>query len=299
MRKLFCSLYFVLLPLFCFSQEGISISSDIHSTCNEYTGKKFILFSIPKSGTHLMKKCLTMLTGLSAAGFPDEWHRDTQHLAAILEYVELLNSRNQFLSVHSYSHLFDDPLVDFLNHHPDYIPIIQIRDLRDAFVSVLYHGNVMDYLKEEMRHESVVSTAYHKDDYTLDDILTHALTRKDENNQKVMNYMFSDTLPFMFYLMNLPRAVVVRFEDLVGAKGGGNDDIQRMVVAQLANALSIELPRNRLNLIAHSLFGQSKGPDVSVTFRSGKIGSWKTYFSDEHLQLFNQYWSEDQRALGY
>jgi hypothetical protein len=64
-----------------------------------------------------------------------------------------------------------------------------------------------------------------------------------------------------------PNVTTIRFEDLVGPQGGGNDS--QTTVERIAEAMQITLSPERRSEIAKDLFGGT------VTFRRGAIGSWQ------------------------
>ena len=78
----------------------------------------------------------------------------------------------------------------------------------------------------------------------------------------------------MEFLNKTENLFVVRFEDLVGSKGGGSDKAQYEVVRRLCEALRIPVQRGKINTILESLYGNS------VTFRKGMIGEWKKSFKE-------------------
>ena len=89
-------------------------------------------------------------------------------------------------------------------------------------------------------------------------------------------------------------ALVVRFEDLVGAAGGGDDTSQRRCLRDVYDHLGLPLDEARLEEIAGRLFSAS-----SPTFRRGAIGQWRHAFDDEARALFDGRASELLGALGY
>lgn len=70
-------------------------------------------------------------------------------------------------------------------------------------------------------------------------------------------------------------ALIVRFEDLVGSKGGGNDEQQRKAIADVISYLSINLTEPEQNAVAEKLFGDTS------TFRKGQIDSWKDELNEQ------------------
>lgn len=82
----------------------------------------------------------------------------------------------------------------------------------------------------------------------------------------------------------------IRFEDIVGAKGGGSEQRQKKVIHDLADYLNIVITQDGLQKICDSLFGNpSPNEDrFYTTFREGQIGSWRQYFSEKHKKLFKE-----------
>lgn len=60
----------------------------------------------------------------------------------------------------------------------------------------------------------------------------------------------------------------VRFEDIIGIKGGGTDNTQQSVLLELAELL--EVHSNFIRYVANNLYGEG-----SVTFRRGSIDGWR------------------------
>jgi hypothetical protein len=117
---------------------------------------------------------------------------------------------------------------------------------------------------------------------TLDEVLTNII--------KDINTYYNIWLPWM----NYPYGFTIRFEDLIGSKGGGDDAKQIATVKAIAKHISVELSEERAQEIATNLFGITKN-----TFRKGQIGAWKEEFTPEHKKLFKQYGGELLIKLGY
>lgn len=73
-------------------------------------------------------------------------------------------------------------------------------------------------------------------------------------------------------------AVMVRFEDLVGPKGGGTVEAQRAAIERVALYLSVEPDERQISYIQRNLFGSGR------TFRKGRAGGWREEFSEEHVK---------------
>jgi sulfotransferase 6B1 len=83
---------------------------------------------------------------------------------------------------------------------------------------------------------------------------------------------------------------VVKFEDLVGTKGGGSAEAQRLAVEGVARQLGVE---ERTMGVVEDLFG------VGRTFRKGQIGGWREEFSAEHERALKEVVGSLLVELGY
>jgi hypothetical protein len=103
-----------------------------------------------------------------------------------------------------------------------------------------------------------------------------------------------------FYKLYLPwmkanKFHTIRFEDLVGSKGGGSDEAQYKTIKDMANHLGIGLSDKKIKQISYDLFGGS------TTFREGRIDGWKKHFSPEMKAAFKSVPGANQLLidLGY
>ena len=89
------------------------------------------------------------------------------------------------------------------------------------------------------------------------------------------------------------KATVIRFENLVGEKGGGSRKLQEEEIYRIANALSIQLDEEHLNKVREEMWGET------WTFRKGQIGDWKKWFNKEHKEVFKEKMGDLLISLGY
>jgi len=85
----------------------------------------------------------------------------------------------------------------------------------------------------------------------------------------------------------------IRFEDLIGAKGGGDDVLQHSAIVEILNFLDLDSDEANLQHIQDNLFG------TSATFRQGQIDSWRDSFKQMHLDSYNAIAAELTEAWGY
>ena len=98
----------------------------------------------------------------------------------------------------------------------------------------------------------------------------------------------------MFLCLDKGVHCTVLFEDLVGEKGGGSKESQLEVIKAIVKHLDISLTEKEIQEnVIDKLFGGTG------TFREGKIGAWKNYFTPEHKKLFKLYGGEMLIKLGY
>lgn len=88
--------------------------------------------------------------------------------------------------------------------------------------------------------------------------------------------------------------LMVRFEDLVGTKGGGTYDVQYRTIRAICNHLEVDGSEEVIARVCKQAFDAR-----SPTFRKGQIGMWKTEFTERQLEIFNEYGSDLLGKLQY
>ncbi len=78
-----------------------------------------------------------------------------------------------------------------------------------------------------------------------------------------------------------PGTLVLRFEDLVGAAGGGDALSQRRAIDDIARHISRPLDDAQRRRVVAGVHAKD-----SATLRRGVIGDWKNHFTDEHRAAF-------------
>lgn len=192
----------------------------------------------------------------------------------------LLDDRHYFLTHAQLSKL----IKRLMNRQPDFRVILGVRDLRDVLVSQTY-----------FRWDTIEQTIGPS---TLKQKLEYLLLQEDGGSDGTI-VVIRNHAEEILTLFNHPNALVVRFEDLVGLKGGGNDYIQAETILNIATHLRIPLSAERLSEIQQILFGIDHSDTPKYTFRSGHIGSWKEVSTPKLLKIFNHRFGALQKAFGY
>jgi hypothetical protein len=240
--------------------------------------KATIINSLPKSGTNLLAKCLLLL-GYQAKGHIGShivlgrniWSSINRllyssvrpgYIVGIDSPVEIARfvinkklqsvNRREFLTAHV-GYTFD-----LLNEvlKAGLCPIVVVRDPRAVLASfVPYVLKSKDHpfhkLLCSLRHEDrfkAVLHGYSGEGYSLQPMRVRCTA--------------------LDLWLNNRESLVVRFEDIIGKKGGGNDDIQKQTLISLCDHLQISA--KDVPYVSENLFG-----DDRRTFRTGKVDSWK------------------------
>lgn len=91
----------------------------------------------------------------------------------------------------------------------------------------------------------------------------------------------------------------VKFEDLVGERGGGSEEKRRYIIEQILDYLEIEISSEQ---IQSQFASDVLNPEESHTFKKGgkgSIGGWKTVFNESHKGEFKKLAGQTLIDLGY
>jgi len=79
------------------------------------------------------------------------------------------------------------------------------------------------------------------------------------------------------------NCLFVRFEDLVGEKGGGSKKKQSEAIKKICDYLEVSSDEKSISSLCESLFNPN-----SPTFRKGQIGAWKKELTGDWIKTFNK-----------
>lgn len=274
----------LLLLIFCF--KCTAETQDL-PTC-----PPFGIITIPKTGTHLIMKCLGMLQKRTNLCIRKELNLKEfnrfnylDNLESYLHQIERLIDDHHYLDDHSH---VSKLVGHYMDRHPEMPWIIGVRDLRDTIVSQAF------FVWNKLEAFLGPTTVQQKISFLLEFDLN---TRSRVVNTPIMYFQAKNVLS----IKDKKNALLVRFEDLVGSKGGGNDDLQRKTIKQIASHIGVDVSEDQLDFVQENLFGTEVRVESmsEETFRSGKIGSWKEVFRPEHVNFFNKHYKKFQREFGY
>ena len=247
------------------SIQAFSIPPETNKTTD------FYFVGVPKCGTHLLQKVIFYLNDQTFKGCEPFLHPN--NLVEDLFFMET-NPKKKF--------------------------IIIVRDPRDALLSALEFVRMgpVDHDKKprdkDFWHLPLrVNPRYLN--MTDNERLTH-MVRMDDQNLLIGSEKIHTSYAVAMLAESLPNVKVVRFEDLVGSKGGGDDKIKRDVLEEIATFLN--LSKKNIDLA----FEKTWGPENQhgwKTFRQGIIGRWRSVYESDLISDIKNYGSWNEILLHY
>jgi len=253
-----------------------------------YEDKQIISISIPKCGTHLLLKCIQLLTGRDFINWTPAISEATNENFQLINFYKVSMNALQALtnldnSLFLKTHLFySEEYAAYLSNEK-FIKFFIYRDPRDMAVSFAFF---MPKLKDEWPLAQSMSF----DDLLLD-IITEGKVFYNFHPPVIggVAELYNAYLPWL----KIPNILIMRFEDLVGPLGEGSERAQFNTIKKIAKHLGQHLSNKKIRDIAKEVFGNS------YSFREGKIGSWKKYFKPEHIKAFKEVAGQTLIEWGY
>lgn len=241
--------------------------------------------SFPKSGTHLLDQIL--LGFAQAAPFSSRLHSffagyegESGRKRSLEETLHWVNSLRP-LDVAS-AHLFAPPEVAAHVCTPAFVPYFIYRDPRDVAVSHVFYITEM----EPGHHHHT----YYQSLPSFEARLTVSILGLPDSDVE-----FPDIAGrFANYTgwLDHPEVLSLHYEDFVHDRRAALD---RVLDHFLRRVDTLSAPRETIiNALETSI-----NPGKSPTFRSGKTGEWKKYFTEEHKRIFKEVAGDLLIKLGY
>jgi hypothetical protein len=159
------------------------------------------------------------------------------------------------------------------------------RDPRDMLISQVFFAT--DMQEEHGMHE------YYNSLPDFGERLKVAIAGIDRDGLYMVNVKQRYEGVFQWLDASRQKHVLcIRFEDLINNR---DETLNSMLDEVKKTGYKIPVPREK----ALSILVEAIQPKKSHTFRSGKTGGWKQYFTDEHKRLFNDVAGDLLVKLGY
>ncbi len=247
------------------------IGVDAYSSNN-----KIFYSSIRQSGTHLLQKCIELLTGRQEYwihGLDGIWHHNRHDYNAQIIRTRpslLKGTTKNFVGAHMpFSQKFSSYLGSL-----GYKKLFIYRDPRDQVVS-----RTFAILKrpDEFPREAKKNTSPAYFGLLLMEIINQVPHR------------YGRYMPWK----DDPTCCAIKFEDLIGPDGGGSQQAQVKAIRKIAKHIGVRLTPKILETCKKNIFGGT------FTFRKGQIGSWKKYLGSKHKEVFKKVAGKLLIDLGY
>lgn len=165
---------------------------------------------------------------------------------------------------------------------PDHVNYFIYRDPRDMLVSQVFFAT--DMQEEHGMHE------YYNSLPDFGERLKVAITGIDREGLHMVNVQ--QRYEGVFQWLQQKDVMCIRFEDLIEDRDA---TLNAMLDEVESTGYEIPTPREK----AVSILIDAIQPKKSHTFRAGKTGSWKQYFTPEHKKLFKEIAGDLLIRLGY
>jgi Sulfotransferase domain len=238
---------------------------------------KLIIQSIPKCGTHFLQKTITEIT-----------EKPTFNNTGTME--ENLTEADKEEKILRISCPFNMELANIFSKK-GYKLICIYRDPRDALISLVVY---MRSFKGEGVKRDFFEVVPNFDSLSFSQQLASVMS----SNERQKNY-----LHYYFARINwhrLPFAYGVKYENLVGSQGGGDDRWQLNEILKIAEYIHTPISLEKGKEIASKIYS-SQGKEIieGKEFVAGKIGSWKKFMNPKHKEHFKLKFGDLLIKLGY
>lgn len=234
---------------------------------------RILTVTMPKSGTNLLQRILLLHPWLSRALLPTlgrrnegKW-KDARGLLGRIGPGRIVSSHFDY----------DENLCRMVKEELGYRLLLMIRDPRDALISDMH------YIQSWPGHpqkELISGMASDKE---------RLLALIDGSNG--IRPIRDQIKRFSGWATH---AHVIRFEDAVGAAGGGSDKAQKEVIRGIFNEIDVPLSNEKAEYIARNCRSAK-----TQTFRTGSTRNWEKVFDDDIRSAFNRVAGDLLVELGY
>lgn len=271
-----------------------------------------LINSLPKSGTHLLKKLVGFFPGMQPVefhlgprqfnlerqsgmdGFPEEGSPTMITLGVdrlrMVPREQVHCALKQYLTQGSYAtaHVAFSTGLALLLQEMEIRMVTIVRDPRDVVVS---HAK---YIYSVSPDDPIFGAPLHVYYQSLSEgerLMTSMVGVRKEPSPVVRN--IRDRFESVLAWRSQPFNYITTFERLVGPQGGGSRERQVQEIRAISSHLGIGYSDREIEAVADRLFGGT------VTFRKGMIGDWKEHFTEEHKQACKKLIGQLLIDLGY
>jgi sulfotransferase 6B1 len=249
-------------------------------------GPRVVANSMPKSGTHLLATLLDQLEGMRFAGRLVAFDcGDRVQPGPRLKQVDKVLRRLRD-SHYVGGHLIREPEIEksVVDHGIKLVTIL--RDPRAVIVSGAHY--VMD-AKQLKGRDEVLELFPDRDSMLRALVFGYA-----EPGERLYFPEIGERFRAYADWVDSSAGLTVRFEDLIGGRGGGSDDEQVQQVTQIVKFLGYGDGVESATAVAERLFSEKV-----ITFRAGTIDSWREDLPANLAREIEERCTDSMTRLGY
>lgn len=249
-------------------------------------GPRVVANSMPKSGTHLLSALLDQIEGMRFSGRIVMYNEAHRHISG-RRLKQLDSCLDGLRSSHYFgAHLIRDEQVETRVAARDVKMITMIRDPRAVIASALHYVQTAQQLK---RRQEILRVFPDQESVVRGLVVGHGRPGDrfyfPEIGSRFASYVaWADS----------PLGMTVRFEDIVGGRGGGSDDEQVRQVASVLRYLGHATPTETASVMAGRLFSER-----AITFRAGVVDSWKQDIPARLISEIEDRCADSMHRMGY
>lgn len=258
--------------------------------------------SLPKAGTHLLLRCVTLMPGLvwEDVGLRGAWLGEQYQIESVPGTDSILVglARPAWVRADDLARVlrrlgpgevtgghmpYSASFADLLRRE-GIRSLLILRDPRDVVVSLMYHLRA----RPRKRPGGYLASALRSDEEGLRVCI--------EGTAGVSGRAFpgiAQRLGVFLPWLAVPEVYATRFEKLIGPQGSGGEEDQEIEIRNIAQHLGLSLTSEQVRKVASGLFGRG------LTFRRGQIASWKDHFQEEHKAAFKRLAGQHLIEMGY
>lgn len=277
------------------------------STSDPQEEIEFALFTMPKTGTHLMRPLLEYLTDKYSTSYwsreidcPKVYLYDKKMMKLLLSLPDVVQPYwlNQPIHKNCLTSILDNLYYEnefFVTHAPYSPEIEKLMKERKAVVFFLIR-DPRDWIISVIRHPAVSGVDIYGEPFGDHDFLSLDMNEKIHHviNGTSSYYSAKEVINKFLPWKKSSICCTLRFEALLGPQGGIYSQKEQLAeLRKITNALHLDVSDEMLLEAFNESFG------TGSMFSKGKAGTWKEYFNEEHKKAFKVLLGDILIELGY
>jgi sulfotransferase family protein len=264
------------LPLNAWTLERFGLTPQkIRARVRHPTSGGVLCVSLPKAGTHLLERAVCLHPGLHRKLLPTVAPVTLRRWNGLDGLLGRMRPGEVVVGHLPYEERYATALAG-----SNVRALFVIRDPRDVVLSQVH------YTTSFVRHRFHQAFAERSD---LRDRIRLAVVGDDERGIPSIATRLDRYAGWL-----TTECHVVRFEDLVGSAGGGDDETQYRTVSSIYDYVSAASDERLIREVCDRLFSRD-----SPTFRRGAIGQWRDAFDADLTALFGRVVGDRLERFGY